>query len=108
MSIEAASFFIAALGPGGIFVPGDEHAGVRVGEALIGLILAFGVIMSWVSERDARGIAFGTQAFAFFGAVGGLLLIAVGLGARGVPGLTFLAMVLLLLSLGLVFAARAP
>lgn len=61
-----------------------------------------------VAPAHQLALALGTQAFAFFGTVLGLLLIAVGFGPSSVPGLTFNAAVLLLLCLGLFFASRTP
>lgn len=108
MFIEAISFFFAAAVHGGVLIHGREHTVIHVGETFMGIVLAAGVVASGLVPRHARAIAFGTQIFAFFGTVLGLLLIAVGIGPSSVPGLTFNAAVLLLLCLGLFFAWRTP
>lgn len=108
MFIEAISFFFAALVHGGVLIHGREHTVIHVGETFMGIVLATGVVASGLLPAHARTIAFGTQAFAFFATVLGLLLIAVGLGPSSVPGLMFNAAVLLLLCLGLFFASRTP
>jgi hypothetical protein len=106
--IEAMCFYSAALLHRGVFVPGHEHAQARAAETVIGSVLLIGVIASWVTPEHSRSISFTTQTFAFFLTVLDLLLIAIGIGPRGIPDLVFNAAVLLLLSLGLFVVSRAP
>jgi hypothetical protein len=106
--VEAASFYIAALVHHGVLVTGHEHAQAHAAEMVIGSVLLAGVIASWIAPEHARGIGFAAQAFAFFLTILDLLLIAIGFGTRGIPDLVFNATVLLLLSLGLFVASRAP
>lgn len=108
MFIEAVAFYIGAAVHQGVLIPGHEHAQARAAEAVIGSVLMLGVIASWVAPDHARSVSFSAQTFAFFLTVLDLLMIAIGVGPRGVPDLVFNAAMLLLLSLGLFVVSRAP
>jgi len=109
LSVEAASFFAAAMLHRSLVAPAEPSGSARVVELTIGMLLMGGALGSWLLPGRAHSISFGAQTTAVFATCLGLLVIAVGVPGPFYPfHLLFNAGVLLLLHLGLVLMSRAP
>lgn len=107
MSIEAAIFLVGALVHSGLLIGGYEHAKARVAEAVIVAVLLAGVGWSWVRPIRSRRAALASQGFALAGTAVGLFTIAVGVGPRTALDLVYHAIILMVLTAGLLVALRA-
>jgi hypothetical protein len=104
---EAATFVLASLIHAGVFISGYEHPQARIAEGVIAAVLLAGLILSFVRQEWTRSIGLVAQGFAFLGTLVGVFTIAVGVGPRTVPDITYHILILAVLGWGLVIAARA-
>ncbi len=106
LMVEVLLFTFAALVHGGIVMPGHEHATAAMAETIIAIILAAGLIMSFVSPAQTRIVALITQGLALAGVIIGLIMIAIGIGPRSIRDLIVHAIMVVTLVLGLIVAKR--
>jgi hypothetical protein len=106
LMVEVLLFAFAALVHGGLVMPGHEHAKAAMAETIIAIILAAGLIMTFVSPAQTRIVALITQGLALAGVIIGLIMSAVGIGPRGVRDLVVHAIMAVTLVLGLIVAKR--
>jgi hypothetical protein len=106
LSLEALSYFAAALVHLGVLVRGYEHAGAYVPESIIGAVLLAGVALTFVVRAWTRGIAIATQGFALMGTLVGLYVGVIGVGPHTVPDFVYHVGIILALLWGLVVATR--
>lgn len=107
MSIEAAVFLVGALVHAGLLIGGYEHSKARVAEAVIAVVLLAGLGWSWLRPIRSRRAALASQGFALAGTAVGLFTIAVGVGPRTALDLVYHAIILVVLTAGLLVALRA-
>lgn len=80
--LETATFVGASLIHQGVLVSGYRHQQASVAEAVIAIVLGFGLLLTWTPTPWARRAAVGAQAFGIVGVLVGLVTIAIGV----VPG----------------------
>lgn len=78
-----------------------------IAESMIGAVLLVGVVMTWIRPRSTDAMAAGVQAFALLGTFVGIWTIIVGVGPRTVPDIVYRAVIVLVLTSGLVLAWRS-
>jgi hypothetical protein len=107
ITAEAVTFLLAASIHRGFLVTGYQHQAASMGESVIAFVLFIALLLTWV--RPARTRLFGLlgQGFAFVGTLVGVFTIAIGVGPRTVPDVTYHALILLVLAWGLVATYRA-
>lgn len=98
---EAAAFVAASLIHRGVLVQGLRHQQAGNAEAVIAVVLALGLALTWAAPPWAVRAAIGAQAFALLGVLVGLFTIAVGVGPQTVPDLAYHAGILVVLVVGL-------
>ena len=106
--LEAAGFAAASLIHSGILISGYEHAQARIAEGVIAAVLFAALLFSMVRQEWTRPVGLAAQGFALMGTLVGLFTIAVGIGPRTVPDLTYHAVIVVVLVWGLIITARAP
>ncbi len=106
MLFEALTFIAAALVHFGVLVHGYEHPQARVAESVIALVLLVSAGVAWVRPAWTRDAGLAGQGFALLGTLVGLFTIAIGVGPRTVPDLTYHAFIVIVLVWGLTVAAR--
>jgi hypothetical protein len=104
---EGAAFITAALIHFGVLMGGYEHQKAGTAESVIGMVLLVGWALTWPLPQSIRGIGLTTQGFALFGTLVGLFTIAIGIGPRTAPDLTFHAAIVVALVAGLIVTARS-
>jgi hypothetical protein len=104
--IEAASFFAASLVHSGVLISGYEHHRARIAEAVIGAVLSGGLASSWIRPAWTRTAGLASQAFALLGTLVGMFTIAIGIGPRTLPDITYHCAIILVLVWGLVVTKR--
>ena len=107
VTAEVAVFGLAALVHAGVLVRGYEHRQAAIAETVIAAVLALGLAVSLVAPGWSRAAGVGAQAFALFGTLVGLTMIAI-VGPQTTLDLTLHAAMITLLAAGLWSAARAP
>ncbi|HEU5400862.1 MAG TPA: hypothetical protein VFU86_05870 [Terriglobales bacterium] len=107
LAIEALAFFLAASVHAGLTVHGYEHQKAMIAETVIGVVVALGLLASFVSAHATRIAAISVQAFALLGTLVGVSTIIAGIGPRTVPDYTFHAGILVVLVMGLRTAVMA-
>ncbi len=107
---EGIAFILASLTHFGVLMHGYEHRAAGTAESVIGIVLLIGFLLTWILLGWIRGIGIAVQIFALLGTGVGLYTIAIGIGPRTVPDLTFHAAIVIALIAGLVvtFRARKP
>ena len=103
---EAASFFAASLVHSGVFIAGYEHYRARIAEAVIGTVLFAGLASSWMRPALTRTAGLASQAFALLGTLVGLFTVAIGIGPRTVPDISYHFAIIIVLVWGLVITKR--
>lgn len=83
--LESILFLGASSWHFGFFAKGHEHAKARIAEAIIGLVLLIGFILSLVNPEHQQTVALEVQAFALLGTFIGIFTIMVGVGPRTRP-----------------------
>jgi hypothetical protein len=101
---EAATFIVAALVHFGVLIGGYEHRQARIAESSIAAVLLVGFALTWVRPAQTRPIGLAVQAFALLGTLVGVFTIAVGVGPRTVPDVTYHVAIVVVLVLGLVIS----
>jgi hypothetical protein len=105
--LEALSFFTAALVHFGIIAQGFEHQKAGTAETVIGSVLALSLIFGLLRPTAARTAALAAQGFALLGTFVGLFTIAIGVGPRTAPDLTYHFAIVAVLIWGLMMTARS-
>ena len=106
--IEGASFFAAGLIHRGAFISGYAHQQASIAETSIAIVLLIGLGLTWIWPGQTRLIGLVAQAFALLGTLVGVFTIAIGVGPRTPLDLAYHVTILVVLTVGLVVAARAP
>ena len=106
--VETVAFASASLVHSGFLIPGYEHAQARIAEGLIAAVLFTGLLVSLAIQEWTHLSGMAAQSFALLGTLVGLFTIAIGVGPRTVPDLTFHATIVVVLVWGLIVARRAP
>ncbi len=104
--LETATFVGASLIHQGVLLAGYSHRDASVAEAVIAIVLALGLLLTWTPVPWARRAAIGSQIFGIVGVLVGLLTIAIGVGPRTEPDLVYHGGILATLIVGLVIAWR--
>ena len=106
MTAEAVTFLLAASIHRGFLIRGYQHQAASIGESVIAFVLFIALLLTWI--RPARTRLFGLlgQGFAFLGTLVGVFTIAIGVGPRTAPDVTYHALILAVLAWGLVTAYR--
>jgi hypothetical protein len=105
--IEGAAFIAAALTHFGLLMDGYEHEKAGTAESVIGIVLLVGLALTWIRPGATRAVGLAVQAFALLGTLVGIFTIAIGVGPRTVPDITFHIGIVLVLAWGLIITARA-
>jgi hypothetical protein len=103
---EAASFAIASLIHHGVLIGGYQHQQAGTAEGVIAGVLLVGWAASWLRPDWTPGIGLVAQGLALLGTFVGIFTIAIGVGPRTVPDLTYHAAIVVVLVWGLIVAAR--
>jgi hypothetical protein len=106
--IEGVSFLAAGLIHRGVFITGYAHQQASIAETSIAVVLLIGLGLTWIWPGQTRLIGLVAQAFALLGTLVGVFTIAIGVGPRTAPDITYHVAILAVLTWGLVVAARAP
>jgi len=103
---EGVAFIIASLIHFGVLMHGYEHFWAGRAEGVIGIAFLIGYVLTWILPRWTRGIGIAIQAFALLGTSVGMYTIAIGIGPRTIPDITFHIVIVIALISGLVVIAR--
>jgi len=103
---EGAAFIVASLTHFGVLMHGYEHRPAGTAESVIGVVLLIGFALSWMLPKSTRGIGIATQAFALLGTLVGIYTIAIGIGPRTAPDITYHIIIVIVLVCGLIVAIR--
>lgn len=103
---EGLTFMAAALVHFGVLVHGYEHRAAGTAETVIGTVLLIGFASAWIFPNATRGIALAVQSFALFGTIVGITTIAIGIGPRTVPDVTYHIVISIALICGIAGALR--
>lgn len=106
LALEAIAFVIAALAHAGVLLSGYAHRQARIAESVIAAVLLAGLAYSWLRPSSIRRTGLVVQGFALLGTLVGAFTIAIGIGPRTVPDIVYHVGLLVVLSWGLVLAAR--
>ena len=107
MTAEAVTFLLAASIHRGFLISGYQHLAAATGESVIAFVLFIALLLTWMKPASTRLLGLLGQGFAFLGTLVGLLTIAVGVGPRTVPDVTYHALILAVLAWGFVATYRA-
>jgi len=103
---EGFAFIIASLIHFGVLMHGYEHFWAGRAEGVIGVALLIGYVLTWILPERTRGVGTTVQAFALLGTGIGIYTIAIGIGPRTIPDITFHVGIVIALISGLVVSAR--
>jgi len=106
--VEAVAFGLASLIHRGLLVSGYADPGASTAEGIIGIVLALGLLATFLMVERTRLAALLAQGFALAGTSIGLFLVIRGVGPNTVPDVIFHVGIWLLLLVGLIVAARGP
>jgi hypothetical protein len=104
--VEAIAFGLASLIHRGLLIEGYADSAASTAEGIIGIVLALGLIASWVLPRRTRLFGLLAQGFALAGTSIGLFLVIRGVGPNTVPDVVFHVGIYLVLIIGLVVTWR--
>ena len=104
---EGIAFAAAALTHFGVLVSGYEHQKAGIAESVIATVLFVGLILTLILHRSTRGIGLAVQGFALLGTLVGMVTIAIGIGPRTIPDITYHIAMVVVLVWGLVTLLRA-
>jgi hypothetical protein len=107
MTVEAVTFLLAASIHRGFLLTGYQHQAASIGESVIAFVLFIALLLTWIRPANTRLFGLFGQGFAFLGTLVGLFTIAIGVGPRTIPDVTYHALILAVLAWGLVLAYRA-
>lgn len=105
---EAVGFFAASLIHSGVLISGYEHYQARIAERVIGSALFIGLASSWIHPVWTRAAGLVAQAFALLGTLAGVFFIAIGIGPRTLPDISYHFAIIVVLVWGLVITKRSP
>lgn len=108
MAAQTLLFAAASLLHRGVLADGYEHPAAATAEGIIALVLAVGLVLTWVVDR-ARLVALATQGFALVGTAIGVFLVLSGVGPS-TPldiGLHLLMVALLVVGLAVTWVGNA-
>ncbi len=101
---EASLFYVASLLHSGVVISGYIHARAATAEGVIGTILAVGVVLCMVLPAQMPLIALWAQGIALAGTLVGAFTIAIGIGPQTPVDQIFHAVLLTMLTVGIVAA----
>ena len=104
---EGIAFIIASLIHFGVLIHGYEHPWAGRAEGIIGIVLLIGYVLVWILPAWTRAVGLAVQALALFGTCVGVYTIAIGIGPRTIPDVTFHVAVVIALISGLIVTFRA-
>ena len=104
---EGLALIVASLIHFGVLMHGFEQFWAGRAEGVIGIALLIGYVLTWILPRWTRGIGIAVQVFALLGTSIGIYTIAIGVGPRTIPDITFHIAIVIALISGLVVTARA-
>ncbi len=104
---EAATFVAASLIHHGVLIVGYQHQQAGTAEGVIAGVLLVGWVATWLRPVWIRHIGVVAQGFALLGTLVGIFTIAIGVGPRTPPDVTYHAGIVAVLVWGLIVAARA-
>jgi hypothetical protein len=107
VAAEAVTFLVAASIHRGFLLSGYQHQAASVGESVIAIVLFIALLLTWIRPTNTRLFGLVGQGFAFLGTLVGLFTIAIGVGPRTVPDVTYHALILAVLAWGLIVTYRA-
>jgi hypothetical protein len=107
MTAEAVTFLLAASIHRGFLISGYQHQAAATGESLIAFVLFIALLLTWIRPGSTRLFGLLGQGFAFLGTLVGVFTIAIGVGPRTLPDVTYHALILAVLAWGLVMTYRA-
>ena len=107
MFVETAAFLAAASTHFGLLIGGYEHYKAGTAESVIGIVLLFGLALTWIAPRATRTFGLAAQGFALLGTIVGIFTIAIGVGPRTVADVTCHITIVIVLVSGLIVAVRA-
>lgn len=107
MFFEGVAFIAAALIHFGLLMGGYEHQKAGTPESLIALVLLGGLTVSWIRPGLTHRIGLAAQAFALLGTLVGIFTIAIGIGPRTLPDITYHIGIVVVLAGGLIVTVRA-
>ncbi|MFZ0595273.1 MAG: hypothetical protein WAM39_32720 [Bryobacteraceae bacterium] len=105
--LEGVAFIAACLIHFGVLMHGYEHRLAGMAERAIGIVLLAGFLLTWIVPAWTRGIGIAVQAFALLGTGVGIYTIAIGIGPRTRPDITFHVAIVIALIAGLIVTVRA-
>jgi hypothetical protein len=103
---EASAFIAAALTHFGLLISGYEHLKAGIAETVIAVVLAIGLVFTGITPHSVRKIGLAAQGFALLGTLVGIFMIAIGIGPRTWPDITYHIGVVIVLAAGLFVARR--
>jgi hypothetical protein len=106
--VETFAFLTAASVHFGLLFHGYEHSKAGTAEGVIGGALFLALLLAAIRPASTRAIGLAAQGFALIGTLVGIFTIAIGIGPRTAPDLTFHLGIVIVLVFGLVTAARGP
>jgi apolipoprotein N-acyltransferase len=104
--LEATAFSVAALTHFGLLIDGYQHHKAGIAESVIALLLFVGLSLSWIRPSMTRTVGMSAQGFALLGTLVGIFMIAIGVGPRTVPDITYHIVIVVVLAYGLVVTVR--
>ena len=107
IAAEAVTFLVAASIHRGFLIPGYQHQAASIGESVIAVVLFIALLLTWIRPANTRLFGLVGQGFAFLGTQVGLFTIAIGVGPRTVPDVTYHVLILAVLAWGLIVTYRA-
>jgi hypothetical protein len=106
MAFELVAFAAAALVHFGVLFSGLEHWRAGTAESVLGAVLLLGLLLTWIRPAWARAAGITAQAFALFGTLVGLFTVAIGIGPRTAPDITYHVGMVVVLGLGVYQATQ--
>src|SRR5919108_872116 len=103
---EVLVFLLAVLAHGGVVIKGFEHSKAATAEAVIAAVLTGGLIIAATRPFLVKRAALFSQGFALLGVCVGVVMIFIGVGPQTRPDMVLHAVMLALLTGGLVAASR--
>jgi hypothetical protein len=107
LAAELVLFALASFTHRGVFVSGYEHQKAAIAETVIGAVLAAGLLLSLIRPWSTRMFALLVQGFALLATLVGVVTIVIGVGPRTAADLVLHALMLAMLTFGLIAARRA-
>jgi|GraSoiStandDraft_56_1057294.scaffolds.fasta_scaffold101956_2 hypothetical protein len=107
MAFELVALAAAALVHFGVLFSGLEHWRAGTAESVLATVLLLGLLLTWIRPAWARAVGITAQAFALLGTLVGLFTVAIGIGPRTVPDVTYHVGMVLLLIVGILSAIRS-